>query len=636
MEIVVEYVPVQAAARVTFSSGVPFHVRQAVTGACRAADPQMRIAGDAILMAWGQGLSALLEIGALRREFGFEMRAEGAAVDRLTRFQKERRALSSAQVQAQGQSLSAEQLNERLLERGWDMGRRQLRDHQVEAVQLLSSLPNGANFSVPGAGKTTVTLAIHLTATSPDTHLFVVCPKNALQAWDDVIVDCMRDERPFNEPFVRLGGDDNELATTLNGGSTRFLINYDLLIRRQRVFMDYLEANRVHLVVDESHRIKDEDSSRARILTAAAHFPVRRDILSGTPVPHSPDDLCPQLDFLWPGSDLSRRIGLGEAPKNVISSLYVRVTKDRLGLPKVSRFFEPVVMGQAQFALYGAIRDRTIQQLMNLNPSDAVELSRAKRSVMRLLQASTNPVAAAQAMAANAEVLDRDRLITLLHAVVAEGDSPKMAEAIRRAELLADRGRKSVIWTNFRATIDRMKAQLAHLGAVEIHGDIKSGAPDDPETREGRIRRFHDDDDCQVLVANPAACSEGISLHKACHEAIYLDRTYNAGQYLQSIDRIHRLGLSPETVTNVTILQSVTPQGIASIDYAVARALLRKMRVMEEILEDEDIKQIALDEEENVENEVFDTDRELEDIRDLLETLQQARPATDFSEEEMA
>ena len=44
-----------------------------------------------------------------------------------------------------------------------------------------------------------------------------------------------------------------------------------------------------------------------------------------------------------------------------------------------------------------------------------------------------------------------------------------------------------------------------------------------------------------VLVANPAAAAESISLHEHCNHALYLDRTYNAGQFLQSQDRIHRL-----------------------------------------------------------------------------------------------
>jgi hypothetical protein len=43
--------------------------------------------------------------------------------------------------------------------------------------------------------------------------------------------------------------------------------------------------------------------------------------------------------------------------------------------------------------------------------------------------------------------------------------------------------------------------------------------------------------------ANLAAMAEGVSPRHTCHDAIYVDRTFNAGQYLQSLDRIHRLGL---------------------------------------------------------------------------------------------
>ena len=59
--------------------------------------------------------------------------------------------------------------------------------------------------------------------------------------------------------------------------------------------------------------------------------------------------------------------------------------------------------------------------------------------------------------------------------------------------------------------------------------------------------KFKFDDSCSVLLANPAACGESISLHHWCNEAIYLDRSYNAAHFLQSKDRIHRYGQHPET-----------------------------------------------------------------------------------------
>ena len=50
------------------------------------------------------------------------------------------------------------------------------------------------------------------------------------------------------------------------------------------------------------------------------------------------------------------------------------------------------------------------------------------------------------------------------------------------------------------------------------------------------------------------SASEGISLHKVCKRALYLDRTYNAAQYLQSRDRIHRIGSDIGDV-NISIYQ---------------------------------------------------------------------------------
>ena len=64
---------------------------------------------------------------------------------------------------------------------------------------------------------------------------------------------------------------------------------------------------------------------------------------------------------------------------------------------------------------------------------------------------------------------------------------------------------------------------------------------------KNNIKKFKDkDSDCKVLVANYASCAEGISLHHVCHDAIYIDRSFQADQYLQSIDRICRLGNNNE------------------------------------------------------------------------------------------
>jgi hypothetical protein len=90
-------------------------------------------------------------------------------------------------------------------------------------------------------------------------------------------------------------------------------------------------------------------------------------------------------------------------------------------------------------------------------------------------------------------------------------------------------------------------------------------------------------------VTNPASCSESISLHRGCHNAIYLDRTYDCAQFLQSIDRIHRLGLPPEVTVQIHILLA-TVNGSPTVDHLVDASLLAKEAVMRELLEGAELR----------------------------------------------
>ncbi len=142
-----------------------------------------------------------------------------------------------------------------------------------------------------------------------------------------------------------------------------------------------------------------------------------------------------------------------------------------------------------------------------------------------------------------------------------------------------------------------MEKLLSDLNPVTLYGAVPTGDDDTYDTREGRVKRFHEDPACAVLIANPAAAGEGMSLHEACHDAIYLDRSYNTTHYLQSIDRIHQLGLPPGVETNIRIFQTVAPKGIGSIDRSVNRRLAVKLRNLQQLLDDPDLHEIALDEE---------------------------------------
>jgi SNF2 family DNA or RNA helicase len=136
------------------------------------------------------------------------------------------------------------------------------------------------------------------------------------------------------------------------------------------------------------------------------------------------------------------------------------------------------------------------------------------------------------------------------------------------------------------------------------------------EERKRELRRFREDPTCAVLITNPQTLGEGISLHQVCHDAIYIDRSYNAGLFLQSIDRIHRLGLSREQETRVYLLSTE-----GTIDQRVALRLEAKIRRLAAAMDDPDLVQVSLPDDELVLDSAAVLGIDIVDLNDLFDHL---------------
>lgn len=584
-----------------------------------------------IEIPWPDTLDIIREFGskAVQRNLHFRFKPQGSAKEKINEFIQELKSVRSCR-----DSLSIcfdeEEINKKLIDLGFT--KRILTPFQLRDVKHLLSISHGANFSVPGAGKTTVTFALHILTRIKEQHLFVVCPKSAFPAWRGVVDECMQDEgapNNGNEPFTLLDASANFNDQVLRSGATRFIMSYDLLVKQQGIVASYFASNTVHLILDESHRMKAGwESQRGTFLLNIASLPIRRDILSGTPMPQSASDLASQLGFLWPGHGLDILIERGAVPKDVLGQLYVRTTKQELGLPPVKRHFYQIDMAPGQQALYGVVRNEILRQFANTTKLKAgkIDFLSARKSVMRLLQISVNPTLALHGIAGDDCKIDSG----IVDAVVEEGSSTKMRAVALHARSLATSGQKIVIWTIFTNSILELESLLIDLNPVLIYGATPSGDDKDNSTREGRLRRFHEDSSCKVIIANPAAAGEGISLHRICHNAIYLDRSYVSTHYLQSIDRIHRLGLPPDIETNIHIYRTRAPATLGSIDMSVSRRLTKKIRNLQQLLDDSDLHEIAFDEE-NADDPI-DFEIGLKDLIDLVSELEGLAVEDDESE----
>lgn len=633
MEVAIDYMPSSAEGTLAPSPDLPAAAWRRIQELVVAVQPDAEILASGIRAEWATILSIAPGLATLRSKYGFTTPASPAAKAHLLRYRLEVQATRNASGTLRIDT-TPESIPELL--RAAKFTKRQLKDYQLRDASRMLAIPNAANFSVPGAGKTTVAFAVHVLTRTPDTHLLVVAPKNAFAAWDEVVEDCIDTHEINAWRFARLVGGAPAIRSILQAPPLRMIISYDQLIRVREHIVHLLSSKKVHVILDESHRMKAGDrSARGTTLLQIAHLPVRRDILSGTPIPRSIDDITPQMDFLWPGQGVGAKVAIAEHPNRVLQGLYVRTTKQELGLPPIKREFIPVRMSAPQTALYGIIRQEVVKKLTGIRANINVDLISAKKSVMRLLQASTNPILVVRRLTGEmpASYPHNDPKVEAIFAAIAEeNDSPKMLKACELARQFAAQGQKTVIWSSFTENVERLAELLADVGATYIHGQVDAGDDTDLATREGRIRLFNDrDSNCKVLVANPAACSEGISLHKVCHHAVYLDRTYNAAHYLQSVDRIHRLGLPPETLTHIHVLESVTPSVTGSIDFSVRRRLVAKLRTMATALDDRDLQRLALDEEEA--DEPVDFDITLEDLADVVDELLSKAPTPQEEED---
>lgn len=467
--------------------------------------------------------------------------------------------------------------------------KRSLTINQLNNLKKISHLPGAATFSVPGAGKTTEALAFFFVNATDIDRLLVVAPKNAFSARDEQLDACMGENYG---KFVRLRGGEAAIQIALRTNPRFMLITYDQLSRVKNTIVSLLSSGNIYMFLDESHRIKGgKQIKRADAILEMAHLPKRKLIMSGTPMPQSPKDMVSQFSFLYPTKDVTDTTVI-----DLIQPIFVRTTKGQLGIPKLDHRVVQVPMTQLQREIYKTLKSEVRRQLNPvLSDSSRYELRRIGKCVMKVMEFVSNP-----SLLSNDMDYAFDRRVG---ALLLESDGPKIDYVCRRARQLAAEGKKVLIWSSFVQNVELIALRLSDLGAEFIHGGVDAGDESDFDTREGKIKRFHTDDTCKVLVANPAACSEGISLHKVCQYAIYLDRSFNAAHYMQSEDRIHRLGLSPDAKPQIEFVECED-----SIDQVVRTRLELKVKTMAQALEDSSL---------SVEISSVDYDEEAEDYDSL-------------------
>ena len=236
-----------------------------------------------------------------------------------------------------------------------------------------------------------------------------------------------------------------------------------------------------------------------------------------------------------------------------------------------------------------------VRDLENSDSSFSSELKKAR--FIRLRQAATNPTLINKKIDEfyyegpdPGSFVDDKEIIDLISNYNELEFPEKMKAAIELVQRIVSNGEKVVVWFTFIHNIHAFSFALQNLNIRNqiIYGGIPTGDEDedsDELTREKIISEFtKTDSSFNVLVANTASIAESISLHKACNNAIYVERDFNAGRFAQSKDRIHRYGMDPLKKANYYYILSD-----CNIDWSVHYRLHEKLERMTSIMERDEI-----------------------------------------------
>lgn len=454
---------------------------------------------------------------------------------------------------------------------------RVLRDFQQDQVARLLGGGDGLNFSVPGAGKTTVALAClgAWLAAGAVTRALVVAPISAHEVWENEPVECFA---PNRRPIVTVNPKRPHGALVV--------VHYEALQDAGTLtrLAAWLTGGPSVVIFDEAHRAKaGRDGIRGKACLQLAAAAGHRFVLTGTPVPNSPLDLTAMFDLAWVGQGGA----LMRHPRR--NRCFVRATKSMLRLPPMETIVERVPLSAGHRRLYEAAADAASVAITD--PLVRADLAQIGRIVMLLLQAATNPAAVLDPNSPLRMVGERVGvdLDDLARRAAAEVVPAKFVRVRQLVNANAAQGHKTLVWANFTHHVGELARLLADHEPAVVVGAVAS---QDPRARTDRVRelsRFRTDRDCHVLLATPQTLGEGVSLHQVCTRQVHVDRTYNAGVYLQSLDRTHRLGIATDVTATATILVAED-----TIDERVESRLRTKVAAMSALLEDPDLVGLSL------------------------------------------
>ncbi len=429
--------------------------------------------------------------------------------------------------------------------------------HQVEAIEYITDKVNIPLFDEQGLGKTKIVIEALCNNMSQGIidGALIICKKSLIGNWKDEI------EAHSHLKNIVLRGTDNEKGLKFMGYSHFYIINYESVIGEVERLKMFLKIKKMAIVLDESHKIKNPNAKTTKAILDLKNFAKKRIIITGTPIANKPLDLWAQFYFLDNGNLLGedykkfeklysinfKENGLQEQKDRfnnlrqiILSNSIRRLKEDVLELPEKIYIDKYVQLGGQQKNIYDQLKKELYIEITTMNGEKIIDESEELlKKLLRLAQIASNPFLVDKAYN---ETPAKFPLLDIL-----------IEDIVKQKE-------KVIVWSCFVDNIRILYKRYKKFGSLMLYGDIPI------EKRNEIVKQFKNSNEFMVLIANPAAAREGLTLTSA-NNAIYLDRNFNLVDYLQSQDRIHRISQTKECKIYKIIAENTIDEYIDEIIY---------------------------------------------------------------------
>jgi SNF2 family DNA or RNA helicase len=393
-------------------------------------------------------------------------------------------------------------------------------------------------------------------------------------AWNDIYIVDTSHRDPFDYPEKKVVimtyrnlimlHDDAYKKQKGNRGSS--------IIRKNYIPWEKL-GDKLCMVADESHNIKNSKSKTWRILDKAKCFFEYRYIMTGTPAPKYTADLWTQMRFLHETSVASdyysflRSIAnLGNQYSSYAVNFYyedrVKVfldgveylisrekTADNLELPPI--IYEPIriQMPPKQERLYKALVNLTITTIKQ-EEGGRVAFRKLRNKFPYLSMALHDPCIIQEGKIAESQT--SPVIVSMLRSWnIIENGKYEVAKSL--IEKYADEDRKIILWSGHPKIIDLLAEKFNEFNPYKLHGAVVVNKGESVSERNAAIcNAFIRDKKSNLLIANYDCLSSAVNLVEVTR-MIFWDRSFDSSVYVQALKRANRIGSTEPLIVNLLI-----------------------------------------------------------------------------------